>query len=600
MADKTISTRTRTGKEVKVDDGKLSEFQDHAQQLAGADTARDQMYKEIDDMFLMTWTGDTGKNYSGSSTKIIVSPDARNTILGAVRLMVATDPQINISNVKGKVDKNKQDTIEKGANAIWVSSGRAQGGPIHYDAILSSILYADEHLAITSTADLLESAKQNNSGVARAERLANRTPFLIDVWNPKDGHSEFDSLGLSAYYRKTEKTVTDLKSAYGNRVPADIQNKKSYEKVVLNTYYNNDYTAIWTDAGPILCEPHNLPFIPVVVQQTEGSKLWSKSEESKQPMLYTLLKSGLWTMENMILTVMYTLIKDQGVTPLYVHRSPKSGQKALQMNFDDSPGVVELVDGEDFSPIQNKGLIDPALEKGLDIAQIKSEQSTIYSQALGAPVSSSSTYSELALLSQSGRLPLIGTQRRGGWGIATVLENCLYWMKQDKLSFSKSGFELKSSDIPDYFELEVKLDVKLPQDKLQMANIANILTNGDNPIASKEFVRREILSVGQSTDMDKEIWTEKAASAMFSMFTQQQIQAMMAQQQQAVPQQTPQGNQIPPQQVPAQPQGELQSQSQIAAPQMAPDQAQNIQGMPAQMAGMMPGAGQAAVPPGGE
>lgn len=590
----------------KIDDALFAEIKDHAEQMKSDDGARDTMYASIDEMYLMNWTGRAGKKWKTAELRI--SPDARNAALGAVRLMVATDPIFNVVNSSDQ--QGKYEKLEKAVTKIYEASGRAAGNPIHYDAILSAILYSEMHMAITSTASLVEAAKQNKTGVSRAERLQMMTPFVIDVWNPREGHAEFDTLGLSAYYKETETYVSKLKSDFGARLPANTLSRKGSETIKLKTFYDTVNTCIWTDDGAIVQEPHNLPFIPVVVQYVEGSKLWTKHEEARQPLLYTLLKSGMWEMQNLVYSVMYTLIRDMGVTPLYKHVVPSAlVGKQLDIDYSENPGIVHVVEGEDFVPLLNKGLIDPAVQQGLQIATQKGQESTLYPQALGAPVEGDSTFSELALLSQSGRLPLTGVQRRGGWGIGQLMEMCLAMLKDQGGKVKSPGIELSASEIPDYVQIDAKLDVKLPQDKLQQANIAQIITGGDNPLVSNEWARQNVLNVGQSGEMDRQIWTEKASQAMFQMFMQNEMQKQQMAQQAAMQAQMAQsqgqpsaggmGGALPGQAgvQPGMPQEQMPPEM-TAGPQMNPEQAQMIQGgLPPQMGGMMPGAGQGAVPP---
>jgi len=259
--------------------------------------------------------------------------------------------------------------------------------------------------------------------------------------------------------------------------------------------------------------------------------------------------------------------------------------------------VVHLVAGEQFAPLLNKGLIDPAVQQGLQIAIQKGQESTLYPQALGAPIEGDSTFSELALLSQSGRLPLISTQRRGGWGISQLMEMCLAMMKASGTGVKAPYIDLNASDIPEYVQIETKLDVKLPQDKLQQANIAVMLTQGDNPVVSNEWSRKEILNIPQSGNMDRQIWTERAANMMYQTWVEQQLQ------QQQMAQQAQMAGGMPGQMQPGQNgQGaeQLPAQEMQAGPMMPEGQGQQIQGgLPPQMGGMMPGAGQGAMPPEG-
>ena len=570
---KTVSNPNATTKAPqKYDEAVFTAIEDHAKQLKSDDGNRDTMYRDIDEMYLMTWSGGSGKQWAKAEVRI--SPDARNQAVGAVRLMIATDPIFNIVNTDMK--QGVADKVEKLVNKIWDAAGRANGNPIHYDAILSAILYSEIHTAITSTASLVQAAKDNGRGQARAEALAARTPFIIENWNPKDGHSEFDKFGLSGYYREVETTPAKVLSDFGNLAPQAMRDRNQYSKITLKSFWDVENAAHWTDDGVLVCQPHKLPFIPIVVQTTEGSKLWTKPEEARQPLLYGLLKSGMWSMQNMIYSVLYTVIRDMGVTPMFKHTTPPGQDgKVLELDYDEKPAVVELVAGEQFDSIINKGLIDPAVAQGLDIATQKGQESTIFPQALGGSLPNNSTFSSLSLISQQGRLPLIGTQKRGGWGIGSIAEMCLAMMVVDGTNPGDIGSTLKLSDIPKNVQVEAILDVKLPQDKLQQANIATMITQGDDPLMDKEWTRKNILNEAQSGDVDRRIWTEKATALMFQQFVQQQLQAAQMQQQQGMDGQAGQMN---------------------AGSQMAPGQGEQVQGIPPQMAGVMPGQGQAVVP----
>lgn len=576
------------------DDNEFATIKDHAAQMKTDDGQRDTMFEDIDEMYLMTWSGGSGKKWK--SAEIKVSPDARNAALGAVRLLVATDPIFNV--IHSTESQEKVEKLETAIQKIYDAAGRAAGNPVHYDALLSAVLYSEMHMAITSTASLVKAAEENGVGVDRAKRMEMITPFIIDVWNPRDGHAEFDYLGLTAYYREVDTSVSKIINTFGGLVPENTRQRKVSETVKLMTFYDTVKTVQWIDDGVLVYREHGLPFIPVSVQYTEGSRLWSKAEESRQPLLYTLMKSGMWDMQNLAYSVIFTLIRDMGVTPLYAHTTPSGMDgKPLDIDFDESPGVVHLVAGEQFAPLINKGLVDPAVQQGLQIATQKGQESTLYPQALGAPIEGDSTFSELALLSQSGRLPLVSTQRRGGWGISQVMEMCLAMMKSDGTSVKAPYIDLSASDIPEYVQIETKLEVKLPQDKLQQANIAQMITSGDNPLVSNEWARKEVLNINKSGDMDRQIWTERAANLMYQTWVQQQLQQQQMALEQA--QMAQQGQ--PGQQQPGIPMGQQPpTQEMQAGPSMSPGQGEQIQGgLPPQMGGMMPGAGQGALPPEG-
>jgi hypothetical protein len=78
------------------------------------------------------------------------------------------------------------------------------------------------------------------------------TPFIIDIWNPKDGHAEFDHLGLSAYYREVDTTVGNLISTFGGLVPEATKSRKAGDTIKLCTFYDTMKTVQWTDDGVLV------------------------------------------------------------------------------------------------------------------------------------------------------------------------------------------------------------------------------------------------------------------------------------------------------------------------------------------------------------
>lgn len=582
----------------------FQEIKEHSRQMQADNGARDELFRQVEDMYMLRWQG-RGKKYVGNK-KLTVSPDARNAVLGAVRLMIMTDPIFSIDDPDNNM-ANVADRLEKSAGRIWDQSGRLSGEPIHYSLVLSAVLYSEFHAGITQTNDLVARAKlsldkdgkQNKAAIARAERIAESTPSVIEPYNPLTGYPEWDKFGLTSYYRITQTTVRDLINDYGDVIPDELKRRGRYSQTNLYAFYDDRYTCIWTDSGPILLNEHGLAAIPVCAQLTEGSRIFAKPEDQRQPLLYTLLKSGLWDRQNAVMTSVFTAVIDMGLTPLYVHTAPPNKpDKKVQFDFDEAPGVVEMEAGEQFAPLQNKGLIDPAVTQAFQLAEQKAEESTLYKQALGGAVAGGGgNFSYANLLAQAGRLPLVGTQKRTGWGIGGIMETVYALLRGDAAKYKGNGIDVKARDIPASLHINVKLDVRLPQDQLQLANIANLLSQGDKPLASQSWVRENILQIGQSSDEQRKIWNEQMSQMLFSLVGQQMVQ----QQQQKSPTQPG----ISPDQLtggaggagiptgapgPGMPAGP--DTGMTAGPMMAPGQGEMIEGgLPPQQAGMMPGAG---------
>ena len=58
---------------------------------------------------------------------------------------------------------------------------------------------------------------------------------------------------------------------------------------------------------------------------------------------------------------------------------------------------------------------------------------------------------------------------------------------------------------------------------LQAANAANMLAQGEDPMVSHRWAQENVLDIGQSEDMQKEIWNEKAQNIFFQKFMYQNL-----------------------------------------------------------------------------
>lgn len=501
----------------------FTDLKEHADQLKLDHNKRDEMFKEMDYMFLMEDDEVlVTKRENDDDVKKTLSPDARNALLGALRLIIATDPHFSMPLHKNKPRaQRKADPMEKMAGMMMQASSRQRKFPVHYDAILSALLYSEVHIGVTKTEDIVEDLKAQDAPlpiIKAAELLAMRTPYFFEPWSPVGGYPEWDSLGLAFYMRESIQNVGTIMDRYGESNVLEAIGEgapKRWEKKTLRVIWDRRWSLVYIKESadkPILMEMHELPRIPVVAQLIEGSLLFEKPEQQRQPFLYTLWKSGLWNRQNLSLTVLYTLIFAIGASTPYVHED--AGDEDVKVDWETLGGITKVKKGK-LRPL-GKDVIDPSIMVGLDIANTKGIESTIYRQALGEPLGGDAPYSTVALLSQSGRLPLIYTQRMGGWGLGEAVEMAYRWMKHDAKE-SKSAYRgdevtLKPEDIPDDFEIETTLEISMPQDRLSEATIANSLAGGEDPMVSRRWVLENVIREGSAEDMQKEIWSEKAAN----------------------------------------------------------------------------------------
>lgn len=569
---------------------------DHGEELYATHSSARAIHKKIDEMINMKWSGQPDVQ----NVKVTISPSVRNQFMGAVRILTSTDPQINVPHDKNSAQSIAMaENIEKICKAVWYHSGRLLQKPVHYDLTNALLRYGQFHLAVTDTTDLLEHYRNgmtNKATLARYERIAKYTPFLFTPIDPKTGSAQFDAYGLTAYYRQTETTYGNIRSMFGDR--ESYATKKATEVVTYKEYWSLEHHFTWIDAEDIPFigadnnGEHGLPIIPIVVQSAEGVAFEKDPELKSQSFLYGVQKSEMWERLNLINTLNFTNLFAYAMQPAFVHEKGEQDSEIVP-DFSVAGGVLHLNPGDKFGPMKRE-VINQDIMFSKQMLDQQIEESTMYKQALGGGDPGNAAFSTIALLSQSGRLPLIAPQRCGGAGIGQAFETMFALMKDNptkRTYLSEHGLEqIKTAEIPDDLIIDVKLEADLPQDKLQMANVAAIMKQ--NSFVSDEWIRENILGIGQSDDMTKKIVEERFADMRIEeYFTGAMRQEIELQIQQQMAQQMAQQQQM--MQQPSMPQGMPQG---AMPPGMPPGgMPQDIQFDPA-MGGMPPVVGKGAIP----
>ena len=443
------------------------------------------------------------------------SPSARNKVLNACRLLMSQDPVFDVKS--STLDDTKVETIEKNISRWWEQAGRAARRPLHYDMILSAVLYDEMHTAIT----VMDDYTKFNKGDRRAERIGKMTPILFQSWNPRNGYPEFDELGLCAYYRETEVRWSYVAQKYKDLLEDRWEwvNKKSTDNVTLKMFYDLEHYAIWVnDSEPFVCEEHGLPCIPIDVTLTNGSSFFEHEEDRRQPLLFGIERAHLWERESLLYTVLYSLLFTLGVTPTYVFKTDTEDN--LDIRHDGAIQYVTMRKGDSLESLGSKEILPPEVQKLSEMTSDLIDESSMYNTAFGEKNFQSQTFSETSLLQQAGRLPLIGPQRLGGFGISSAIELALMLMKEKGLSFNQNGIELKSSEIPDDIEVKAKLDVILPQEKLQLVNVGLNMQKLGMP---DEYIQSNLLGVTNTKEIKTQFVQQQAENALVQYKLQQKV-----------------------------------------------------------------------------
>jgi len=556
-----------------------------------------QMFAKIDDAFLLRWASpppnEIAKQFQTSS------PNARNVVVGQTRLLKSAEPQFSVPVEETDLKSmEKSEDIEQICKVIWSASNKLAPFPTHYTAYDSAVLYGEVQIAIHSTKAMLEASKTNSdiASVKRMERIAKATPVFFEVMDPKSGYPEYDRFGLKSYYRKVEMYTGDILDIHGEAALMSLGSDARSNLVNYCDYLDDAIHVTWIEGkGPLTEDKnweHGLPRIPIVCQITEGSSLFVKPEERQTPMLYTIIKSGLLERQHLSLSTIYYLVFNLGTSPLFIY---EGADEDMQVDFSVPGGVIRVRNGK-LNMLDKRQILDRSLMAGWELSDQLGEQSTMYKQTMGQPVGGGNApFAAISLLNSSGRQVLITPKDSCEHAFGVAMETALGIIRQDgggKAKGKDRSMTIKASDIPEDVSLSCKIEVDLPQDKLQLANIAQMIKQSG--LMPDRWIRETLLSAGQSDKLDKEIWSERAAQAMYQATMQQQMQQMMQAQQQQQAQGMPQPGGPGPGMPPGMPPGGPGPEGMV--PPSAPTQrptpgGEPPVGLPPTMAGMLPPSG---------
>lgn len=573
----------------------FKDIQSYTDEIIAGYAERDALYIDIEDAYLLNEVDMPQKDW----VKISMSPDARNKTLGAVRLLTAAEPKWTAPRDKNKdtLEEEIASDLEKAAAMMWTAAGRIKKTPLHYSAALSALLYGEIDIAIISVNELIK-AETNPAKKNRLKKIAKKTPIIWEVLSPKVCYPVYDTFGLAAHVVYREMKIIDVENRIGPAAVDQLQGKNKTDVVDFYEYWDETYHVVWLggESEPLLMDEHKLPMIPIASAIVEGGDLF-EDEYKWQPFLYTTVKSKTHARSSLIMTLMYSNAFATGANPVLVYETDDI-DKPLTVDYDTPGGVLKIKRGESLTPLKREA-IDQSMKELYQIAQQKSEESTLYSQTLGEPLGGNAPYSMVALLSQSGRLPLIPYQRMISSAITDAMMNGLDILRTQghrkfKVGTQETGIDLDLSIVPEDIELNAALDIEMPQDEFQQARIAmEVVKNG---LLSIERARERYLNIGQSDNETRQIYKEKYVDFLANLEFQRKAQEAQMQQQMQQQQmmQGQQGQMMPPQGPPQGMPPEMMGQMPPQMPpgmegQMPPDQMmEGMGGIPGGMPQQMP------------
>jgi hypothetical protein len=502
----------------------IQDIVDEVTKIKALYSTRDGNATAYHDMYFMN-DSQTLSDHDANDVKETISPSARNAVAGVHRLLKTSEPQFKATSQTGNSDQ-----IGNACKAIYKASCKLLPTSVHSDACLGAPLFGMVTMKIEAVDDLLKLGL-NGAIQARLQDIRLQTPFLITSIPANQSYPLFGKFGLRAHVHSYLTTVGDVRENFGDIALPDRDDEA--EIITLNEYYDAVYYGAYVEGENVPVTPkafgaHGLKRIPIVCTLAGGSSLFSKPEEQIMPFLFAMNTGGWWKRENQTFTTLFTSMFERGTGPLFaVDPTSLDGGQEVVVNWS---GVFRYILAK-VQPINDKAFDENLLNvKGL--LDAVAGESMIFQQTLGQNLTGTNSFSSLAMLSQSGKLPLVDYQEAVSKALEEVFVIGLRRMKDEGIKYTVSKNitpVLNPQDIPDDLVLECTLEPNLPQDQMKNAQVAMNL--GD--AVSTEWKRTNLLQVNDNDEMTEQIWTEKAAQTIFAQLIQspqfiQQFMQMIA------------------------------------------------------------------------
>lgn len=483
----------------------FDKLRERANRLVRSHSGRDTMFRAMKKMLFMEWDEKPGDEW----IKETMSPDPYNAIIGIVRLLVSTEPQISVAaDENDPASREAADKLEKALHAIWAKANDRPFWSVHYDVALAAVLFSEIAIQISNLTEVVRWAEVQGKSTAELEEAARRMPFVYEVCDPETVYPQFGAFGLRSALRRYRRPAWQVKEFWGDKA-GDIADEDEYREVEYNDWWDPQWRCVWTSAqdGPILLEKHELPFIPWSCSLVMGSSMFNEPHRQRFPLLYPVWKGKWWHRQNLELTLLYSFASLMA-NPTWVVKTASG--RSVEIDLSQPGGQIALQAGESIEPLARE-LINDAITAGLDIAGGKVTDSTLPKVVFGQAPGASMSYSALNMLSQGGRLPLVPIEQNSGKALAAALAKTLRWIHhsgQDVSLYNVGRLaDIGPEDInPDHIEVRVKLKADIPQDRLQLANVVSLLMNAKGsdglPLISRDTALAflEFMQPGDETE----------------------------------------------------------------------------------------------------
>ena len=474
---------------------KLMKMQEKAFELIDTDYKnRNEMFQWMSDAYANNWSFPKGR--IPEWMHVTSSSDPHDAVRSGAQILSTTAPKIHYHPLSDDIlDKEKATKIERALE--WQFNQAARRTPrknlvrdITRDALLYGMV-AGQVVYLPYQQKIMKGMGKNTRWAKQARRHGK---YAIVLRDPRTIYPVWSDFMLEGVLHATHWSIPKFKAFWGDGAFAKIMKKWKHEDEPKWIYvYDNmdlDERFIWgkpladakdvshEDAGAatvLMDEKHGLDFLPwFIAQDGDGGEL--------NPLLYPLYKSGHWTTQNVIMTLLVSDVisiaygaKSKSTTP---------AGEGVEVDHTTPDAQVKLMSGQDYDVLPPRRL-DPGQTEMLDRITASIGKQTVASILMNPEMKADVPFSAMNLIFQLGAQTLSPYKKLGEDAIAEIYIQMLYWLDKTGDSIMAFGQEedgmlgeqlaVAANDFDvDNLYIDVRLEAKIPQEEVARANAASI------------------------------------------------------------------------------------------------------------------------------
>jgi hypothetical protein len=533
---------------------KFEFYKKKADLMIADDVHRDKAFKNYESMFHCDWN--LPEDIEGIDwIRKVISTDPHDAIAAGTRVLSGLDPLIKLQPLSSDQDtKTLANETEKVLKWQLKSLNRRRQGGIVSDIVFSALMYDEVALQVIDLDFQIPQMEMLQGETKRLKAARRYGRFAINVYNPSDVHVRYSGLMPESALLCVMKSGFEILGEWGEAAK-EIEGHEE-KNFLFYDYLDYDTRCVWAEpkegGGEVKIVPpieNTLPFFNWVAMV--GSPTFEdKAENKRQPVLYSVYRSGNWETQNVVKTLYTSEVVAHAAAPRTIEEG--NNPDRAEIDYADPARGAKAPPGNTVKP-----LAPPPIDQALTIIDDRIgaaiDRSTVARILQNADIPPGTAFATLNLATQTAVGALKPSKRLAENALSETLTIMLLLVNESKKPLMGFGDDKRDGSqgkqyviepgaiAADSIYIDVELKPDIPTDRQQRINAATMAVQGLNypreyaledigvadPQAAEEARFMEIMS-------DAMIQNQLAAMATQQQFQQQLMNQMaLAQIQQA-------------------------------------------------------------------